>query len=72
MECFEGIEKYYRDRLKGTDSSSYESIFLTKDNNKIWVNVNIKSSYLNGEKADIMLFKKQDNKINEENKKEEK
>ena len=72
QEGFEGIEKYYRERLKGTDSSSYESIFLTKDNNKIWVNVNIKSSYLHGEKADIMLFKKQDNKINEENKKEEK
>ena len=72
QEGFEGIEKYYRDRLKGNDSSSYESIFLTKDNNKIWVNVNIKSSYLNGEKTDIMVVKKLDNKIDKENKKEEK
>ena len=50
------IKKYYVDRLKGSNVSTYETVFLTKDNNKIVVEVNINPTTYNNKKADIFVF----------------
>jgi len=52
------IERYYLDRLKGENVSVYKTVFSTKDNNKIAVEVNIKQAIYNGEKAEIAIVKK--------------
>ncbi len=52
------IEKYYLDRLKGVDSSGYEAVFLTKDSNKLAVEVSTRPTIFNGEKAEIAVFNK--------------
>jgi PAS domain S-box-containing protein len=54
------IERYYLDRLKGEDVTVYKTVFSTKDNNKIAVEVNIKQTIYNGEKAEIVIVKKLD------------
>jgi PAS domain S-box-containing protein len=51
-----GVEKYYLDRLKGESVSTYKTVFLTKDNNKIPVEVSIKQTMYNGEKAEIVII----------------
>ena len=51
-----GIEKYYINRLKGGESSSYSTIFLTNDNKMISAEVNIKPMLYNGEKADMIVI----------------
>ncbi|UCF12601.1 MAG: PAS domain S-box protein [Thermoplasmatales archaeon] len=55
--CLE-IEKYYLDRLKGVSSSGYKAVFLTKDNNKLAVEVSTRPTIFNGEKAEIAVFNK--------------
>jgi len=64
-ESFSEIEGYYLKRLKGGNVSSYETVFLTKDNDKIYVEVTSKPTIYNGEKAEIVLFKKVDKQIKE-------
>ncbi len=57
--AFEGladVEKYYLDRLKGDSVTVYKTVFSTKDNNKIPVEVNIKQTIYNGEKAEIVII----------------
>lgn len=51
------IEKYYFNRLKGKDVSSYETIFLTSDDERIPVEINIKPVLYDGEKGDIAIVK---------------
>ena len=55
-EGFSGIEEYYLNRLKGESVSSFETMFLTKDNIKLTVEVNLKPTVFNGEKAEIAVF----------------
>jgi len=50
------IEKYYIGRLKGSGSSSYGTIFSTKENDKISVEVSVKPTTYNGEKAEIAVI----------------
>jgi len=50
------IERYYLDRLKGEDVSVYKTVFSTKDNKKISVEVSIKQTIYNGEKAEIVII----------------
>jgi PAS domain S-box-containing protein len=50
------IEKYYLERLKGEDITTYRTVFLTKDNDKIPVEVNIKQTMYNDEKAEIAFI----------------
>jgi len=64
-EGFSDVEKYYLSRLKGVDAFGYETVFLTKDNNKISVEVSTKPAFFNGLKAEIAVFKKLENKKNE-------
>ena len=64
-ENLEEIKRYYLDRLKGEEVSNFETIVLTKDNRKMNVEINIKPSSYNGEKANIVVIK---NLINKENK----
>lgn len=52
-----GMEKYYLNRLKGEKISNYETVILSKNNEKIDVEINSKPTYLNGEKAEIAVFK---------------
>ena len=52
----EDIEKYYLNRLKGEDVSTYDTIFLTKDDRRISVEINIKPVLHNGERADMVVI----------------
>ena len=61
-EGISGIEKYYLSRLKGGVISTYETVFLTKNNNKLAVKVSIKPTIFNGEKAEIAVFNNVGNK----------
>lgn len=57
--AFEGladIEKYYLDRLKGESVSAYKTVFSGKNTNRIPVEVSVKSTMYNGEKAEIAIF----------------
>jgi len=55
-EGLEDIEKYYLNRLKGEDVSTYNTIFLTKDDRRISVEISIKPVLHNGERADIAVI----------------
>ena len=59
-EGLSGIEEYYFNRLNGENVSNFRTVFLTKDNEKISVEVNTKSTFIDGEKAEIAIFKKQE------------
>jgi PAS domain S-box-containing protein len=56
LEGLADVEKYYLDRLKGDNVSEYKTVFSTKDNHKISVEVNIKQTIYNGEKAEIAII----------------
>jgi PAS domain S-box-containing protein len=56
LEGLADVEKYYLDRLKGESVSAYRTVFSTKDNNKIAVEVSIKQTIYNGEKAEIAII----------------
>ncbi len=51
------VEKYYFNRLKGENVSSYETILLTKDNQKMQVEVSVKPVVYDGEGADIAVIR---------------
>jgi len=51
-----GMEKYYLNRLKGEKISNYETVILSRNNEKIDVEINSKPIFLNGEKAEIAVF----------------
>ena len=57
FEGISGIEGYYLNRLKGDTVSTYETVFLTKDNNKLAVEISIKPTIFNGEKAEFAIIK---------------
>mgnify|MGYP005623852807 CR=1 FL=1 len=57
-EGFPGLEEYYLGRLKGDDVSVYETVFLTKDNDKVFVEVNTKPTTYKNDKAEIAIIKK--------------
>jgi hypothetical protein len=42
--------------LKGENVSAYKTVFSTKDNNKISVEISIKQTIYNGEKAEIAII----------------
>lgn len=51
------VEKYYFNRLKKENVSSYETILLTKDNQKMPVEVNVKPVVYDGEGADVTIIR---------------
>lgn len=57
-EGFSDIEKYYLRRLKGEKIDSYVTMFHTKQNGKMAVEVSTEPINYRGEKAEIVLFKK--------------
>ncbi|HVQ01000.1 MAG TPA: PAS domain S-box protein [Candidatus Thermoplasmatota archaeon] len=52
----EGVEQYYLNRLKGESTSSYTTVFSTKQNEKVMVQVSVKPTIYNGEKAEIAIM----------------
>jgi len=56
LEGLAEVETYYLDRLKGDSVSVYRTMFSTKDNTKIPVEVCIKQTIYNGEKAEIAII----------------
>ncbi len=56
LEGLADVEKYYLDRLKGDSVSVYRTVFSTKENGKIPVEVSIKQTIYNGEKAEIAII----------------
>jgi PAS domain S-box-containing protein len=57
-EGLAGIKKHYLYKLRGASRSSYETVFLTKENNKVAVEVSTKLTSFNGKKAEFSVFKK--------------
>jgi len=57
-EGFVGIKKHHLDRLRGATQSSYETVFLTRENNKITVEIKTKLTSFNGKEAEFSVFKK--------------
>jgi PAS domain S-box-containing protein len=57
-EGFIDMEKYYLNRLKGEDVSNYKTVILSKNNLKIHVEINSNPTFIDGEKAEIVVFKK--------------
>ncbi len=55
LEGLADVEKYYLDRLKGDGASVYRTVFSARDNKKIAVEVSIKQTIYNGEKAEIAI-----------------
>lgn len=53
-----GLEEYYFNKLKHEPVSSFETVFITKDNKKTAVKVEIKPGFINGEKVDVIILKK--------------
>ncbi len=56
LEGLADVEKYYLDRLKGDSISVYNTVFSTKENVKVAVEVSIKQTIYNGEKAEIAII----------------
>jgi len=67
---FSSIENYYLNRLKGDSVSSIDTIFLTKNSNKINVQVSTKPTFYKGEKADLFVIKKMSDETTEFNQKD--
>jgi PAS domain S-box-containing protein len=61
------IERYYFNRLKGEDVSTYDTIFLTQDNKKMPVVVSVKPVSYKGENADIAVVRLLTNMGQEDN-----
>jgi len=59
------VKEYYLNRLMGVDVSSFETTLLTKDNDKISVEINTKPTNFNGKKAEIAVIKTIKNKKEE-------
>lgn len=57
-EGLSGVEEYYLGRLKGDEVTVYETVFLTKDNDTVTVEVSTKPTIFKNEKAEIAIFKK--------------
>ncbi len=57
LEDLSDAQEYYLNRLMGVDVSAYETTLLTKNNNKISVEINTKPTFYNGKKADIAVIK---------------
>jgi len=57
-EGLSGIKKHHLDKLRGTSQSSYETVFLTKENNKVAVEISTKLTCFNGKEAEFSVFKK--------------
>jgi len=57
-EGLTGIKKHHLDKLRGASRSSYETVFLTKENNKVTVEISTKLTSFNGKKAEFSVFKK--------------
>jgi PAS domain S-box-containing protein len=57
-EGLAGIKKHHLDKLRGASRSSYETVFLTKENNKVTVEINTKLTSFNGKEAELSVFKK--------------
>ena len=56
LEGLADVEKYYLGRLKGDSVSVYRTVFSTKENTKIPVEVSIKQTIYNREKAEIAII----------------
>jgi len=57
LEGLSDVQEYYLNRLMGVEVSTYETTLLTKDNNKISVEINTKPTFYNGKKAEIAIIK---------------
>ena len=57
-EGLTGIKKHHLDKLRDASRSSYETVFLTKENNKVTVEISTKLTSFNGKEAEFSVFKK--------------
>ena len=52
------IRQYYLDRLKGNENSSYETVLCSKDDVNISVEINVKPTIFDSQKAEMIVIKK--------------
>jgi PAS domain S-box-containing protein len=52
-EGLSGVEDYYFRKINHESDLSFETVVLTKDNKKLAIKVNIKPTFIDGEKAEI-------------------
>jgi PAS domain S-box-containing protein len=64
-EGFFEVEKFYLNRLTGEDVSVYETVLLSKDNSKVYVEISTKPTFFKGEKAELAVVKKIEKKKQE-------
>jgi len=57
-EGFSDIREYFLNRLKGNEINRYGTVFVTKNNKNISVEVSVKPTVFEKEKADISIVKK--------------
>jgi len=50
------VERYYLNRLKGEGATAYKTVFSTKENEKVFVEVSVKPTIYNGKKGEIIII----------------
>ena len=61
-ESMAELRRYYLNRLKGGQDDAFEMVFLTKNNDRIPVEVTTRPTLFNGENADILILTPLDKK----------
>ncbi len=61
-ESIAELRRYYLNRLKGGQDDAFEMVFLTKNNDRIPVEVTTRPTLFNGENADILILTPLDKK----------
>lgn len=56
-EGMEEVRKHYLGRLKGSDSGSYKTVFLKKDNSRISVEITVEKIVYDGENAEVIIIR---------------
>jgi PAS domain S-box-containing protein len=62
---FADIKQHYLNRLKGIDAASYQAVFLSKEQNELPLQVNTRPTTFNGEQAELAVFRKLENDVEE-------
>ena len=62
-ESLPQLRRYYLDRLKGEKDSSYEVVFLTKNGDRLPMEISTQPTIFNGEKADVLILTPIDEKL---------
>ena len=63
IEGYSNIRSFYLNRLKGKQITTFKTIFLTKDNEKLYVEVTLKPELYKNQRFEIAYVKNLENPI---------